>query len=158
MSTSASINSSTGQYVLGCDLRKDEKPPFPLGWLTFSIILIVILIIVLFYCLTIKEDLVDPSQVPVIKGRYAVIPNVDKEALNACGSAGTVSGGNQPCVTTVTSLSQAIQYCEVNYKICSEFSYNPISGVVKITDPGGETSSSQQGNVYLQQIGFIQTE
>lgn len=142
-------------YMLGRELRPDNSRPFPLGWLIFSIVLIVIIVVLLYFYYRQRSQLVEPDRVPTIRARYAVVPGVDKEALNSCSSTVGTSTGQEPCVSTATSLGGAIEYCDLNYRICSEFTYDPISQIVKITDPSGTRSSSQQGNLYLLQVGTI---
>lgn len=140
-----------------CELRPDDTPSFPLGWLIFSIILIIIIIIILYFFYRQRFQLVEPSRVPIIKSRYAVIPGIDKEALNSCSNHASNVTGQDPCVTNATTLSKAIEYCDINYSICTEFVYDPVSQIAKITNPTGVRSSSQQGNLYLQQVGSIRT-
>jgi len=140
-------------YTLGNTLRPDNSTPFPLGWLIFSIILIIMVVILLYFYYRQRSQLVEPDRVPTIRSRYAVVPGIDKEPLNSCGPGS--STGQEPCVSSAATLGKAIDYCNLNYKICSEFTYDPISQVVKITNPSGPRSSSQQGNLYLQQVGTI---
>jgi len=142
--------SDTIQYQTDCVLRPDTTPSFPVGWLVLSIVLIVIIIIILYFFYRQRVQLVEPSRAPQIKARYAVVPGIDKTALNSCGDS-----RQDPCTSNVDTLGRAIEYCDLNYDICNEFVYDPISQVVKITDPNGERDSSQQGNLYLQQVGTI---
>lgn len=146
------MSDQNSQYTLGCTLRPDNKPSFPIGWLIFSIILIVIIVIVLYFFYRQRVQLVEPNRVPIIRSRYAVIPGIDKVALNSCGT------GQEPCISTANTLGKAIEYCNINHKICTEFVYDPVSLTAKITDPSGTRSSSQQGNLYLQQVGSITTD
>lgn len=140
-------------YIMGDTLRPDNSTPFPLGWLIFSIILIIIIVILLYFYYRQRTQLVEPSRTPSIRARFAAVPGVDKEPLNSCSDVN--GGGQKPCISNATTLAKAIEYCDLNYKICTEFVYDPVSQTVKITNPSGSRSSSQQGNLYLLQIGSI---
>jgi hypothetical protein len=135
--------------MAGCTLRPDNTPSFPMGWLILSIVLIIIIVVILYFFYRQRVQLVEPNRVPTIRSRYAVVPGIDKEALNTCGT------NQDPCIANATTLGKAIEYCNLNYTVCSEFVYDPISQMVKITDPSGARSSSQQGNLYLQQVGAV---
>ncbi len=138
------------EYKLGCVLRSENKAPFPIGWLTFSIVLIVLLVIVLYFFFRQRTQLVEPSTVPTIRARYAVVPNIVKDPSKSCGSS-----GQDECTFPANTLTKAVELCELHHKICTEFAYDPVSGTMNITDPGGTRRSSQQGNLYLQQVGSI---
>ena len=151
ISSTSSINNANDRgYDLGPTLRPDNKPKFPLGWLLLVIILIVIIVFILYFFFRQRTQLVEPNRVPVIKARYAVVPNIDKDALNTCGD-----NGQDLCVFQSSTLSRAIELCNINYKVCTEFTYDPISETMKITNPTSVRQSSQQGNLYLQQVGAI---
>jgi hypothetical protein len=137
-------------YKLGPILRPDNKPSFPLGWLLLTIVLIIVIVIILYFFFRQRTQLVEPSRVPVIRARYAVVPNIEKDALNTCGT-----DGQDPCIFSSTTLTRAIELCNINYKVCTEFSYDPISEIMTITNPTSTRRSSQQGNLYLQQVGAI---
>lgn len=135
---------------LGCTLRPDNVSKFPLGWLILSIILMIIIVVLLFWIFRLQVDLVNPEDVPIIRSRYSVVPGIDKEALNNCGSS-----QQDPCVFDALTLGRAIELCDINFRICSEFSYDPISQIMKITGPNNARVPSQQGNLYLRQVGSI---
>ena len=144
------MSSETTGYTLAPTLRPNNKPAFPIGWLILVIILIILLTVVLFFFFRQRTQLIEPSSCPKIKSRYAVRPGVTKTVLQACGAS-----GQEICQFPSDSLSTAIQHCELNHKICTEFSYDPITQVVRIVDPHGQLSSTQQENLYLLQVGVI---
>jgi hypothetical protein len=135
---------------LGCTLRPDNVSRFPLGWIVLSIVLIIIIVILLLWVFRLQVDLVDPNDVPNVRSRYAVVPGIEKAALNSCGNS-----NQDPCIFDANTLGRAIELCDINFQICREFSYDPISQQMKITGPNDDRQPSQQGNLYLQQIGNI---
>ena len=137
-------------YTLGDPVRPNHTPGFPVGWLLLVIVLIIGIIIVLYFFFRQRTQLIEPSLCPKIKGRYAVRPGVTKTTLQSCGDS-----GSDVCQFPATTLAQAIERCELNHAICTEFSYDPTTQVIRIVNPSGTLQSTQQENLYLLQIGEI---
>ncbi len=144
------MDSELPTYTLANPLRPDNTPPFPIGWLLLVIALIVLVIIVLYFFFRQRTQLIEPITCPKIKARYAVQPGITKTTLQSCGTSGQTE-----CQFPALTLAAAIERCEINHKICTEFSYDPTTQVIRIVDPNGTRRSAQHENLYLLQIGSI---
>jgi hypothetical protein len=144
------MSSSTGLFLPDQLYRSNDYSPFPIGWVILITAIIVMIIIILYFSLRQRTQLIEPINCPSIKSRYAVQPGITKTVLRSCGST-----QSEECLFPASTLSKAIQICDSNSTFCTEFSYDPITQTARIVDPSGARQSTQQENLYLRQVGTI---
>jgi quinol-cytochrome oxidoreductase complex cytochrome b subunit len=119
--------------------------------LFFLIVFFIIIVVLLFVNTTTRSKLINPSDCPVIKSDYAIIPSTNLSSLsiiNNCSGNPDGYQGNQPCTfSNITSVFAAQQLCnQYQTNICGGFAYNPTSGIVNFVNTNFNITSVD-GNV-----------
>lgn len=70
-------------------------------------------------------------------GPYALLPRLDGPAVNSCGQNRATA-----CVFTYQFLSGALNKCDELGNVCQAFSYNEITGRMKVVNPSTTTATA----------------
>lgn len=128
-------------------LVSETKQHWPVGWIILIAILSIALIILFILFIRQRSNLIEPSDCPQTKGRYAALPGISKTSLNTCGNA-----KDQPCNIVVTTLTEAIGNCDQRSDICKEFTFDQPSSIMRIVDPSSTMEVSTKENLYRLQV------
>lgn len=83
-------------------------------------------------------------------GEFALEAGVQSKAvLNICGS-----DNKSPCIKKVNNLTEAVNYCNLNSKICDRFMYSSQSNTVSIVGLKGTLVDNSQQDLYTRQNGI----
>lgn len=143
---------SSTQVDIEAALKQSCGKGFPIAWtLAFIVIVIGIIILIILYVRlgTVK---IDPSACPNIQGEFGVKPSTKGQVLQLCGK-----DGMSLCTSQQPSISAAIQSCDMQFNICSGFTYDQ-SGNFSIIDTNGSlTATTPDVNTYIRQIQISST-
>ena len=96
-----------------------------------------------------KADYVPHQNCNAPMGEFALEPSTfSGNVINACGS-----DGNSPCIKRVNNLQQAVDYCNLNSKICNRMMYNSTTKTVSIVSLKGNKTTSSNHDIYTRQLG-----
>ena len=126
---------------------------------SFIIIIIVILsvgiIVLTVLNVILSQTRIDPKKYPSVKGSFGL--NVNSKIVDLNGSLSQINkcGVNKssPCVSSVNSLSEAVDYCNFNADICDTFLYS--NGNVIIVDSTGIIVDDNSYDRYSRQYPTI---
>lgn len=115
-----------------------------IGWIILSISLTVVVIgLIIWLVITYINQ---PTPTPCnCFGPFGVQTGIDGNQINRCGT-----DRNLPCIFNKNSISDCETECNNLANICSAFTYNSITSIMKIVDPNN-TFTSVNSNLFVRQ-------
>ena len=114
-------------------------------------ILSILIIVLLVIWIRERSGYIQASQCNKPLGEFALENGVTtKSVLSKCGpdKKSLCSESN------ITSLTQAVQYCNDNIDICDRFSYDSLANIVQIVSLGGKYIPLATSDIYTRQVGI----
>jgi hypothetical protein len=107
-------------------------------------------ILVVYFSIENKSNYVHHQSCNKPLGEFALEPGTASTSiLKICGSS-----GNEVCSKKVNNLTEAVNYCNLNSKICDRFMYNSKTGTVSIVGLKTTLTENNDQDIYTRQLGI----
>lgn len=113
---------------------------------SFTILIISTLFLASFIALMVIFVIAILTTTSYCNGEFCFTPNTDAKILEICGP-----NQDSPCLYQFRTLEDCLAQCQLLENVCSAFTFNSTTSVMKIVDPSITTSSALT-NLYVKNV------
>jgi hypothetical protein len=117
-----------------------------------TILFVIVTIITIFLAVQnvkMATSRIDPISCPVVKGQFAILPEISGAPLNECTDS---IDGKQCIYYGLKNMKECILKCNQLSNICNVFSYVSKTNTFIILDPNKAYTPTNNSNVYVRQF------